>query len=89
MFDGLDIGQGNDTAALAERLEAGAEPMELLGTVEGPYVPPARPSLSKSRDEADHLSYAFVYLDVSLLYQCLDPYADECLAGRIKGVLSA
>lgn len=36
VFDGLDVGQENDTAALAERLEAGADPLELLGSVEGP-----------------------------------------------------
>lgn len=36
VFDGLDVGGGNDTAALAERLEAEAHPLELLGGVEGP-----------------------------------------------------
>jgi hypothetical protein len=36
VFAGLDIGDRNDTAILAERIEAGADPKELLAGVEGP-----------------------------------------------------
>ena len=36
VFDGLDVGGGNDTAALAARLEVESDPLELLGNVEGP-----------------------------------------------------
>lgn len=36
MFDGLDVGGGNDTALLAEALEGGADPLGLLAGIEGP-----------------------------------------------------
>ena len=36
MFDGLDVGCGNDTALLSEALEGGANPLELLAGIEGP-----------------------------------------------------
>lgn len=36
VFDGLDVGSGNDTALLSSLLESGADPLESLGSLEGP-----------------------------------------------------
>jgi hypothetical protein len=36
VFDGLQVGDGNDTALLAEALEGGADPLEMLAEIEGP-----------------------------------------------------
>jgi hypothetical protein len=36
VFDGLEVGGGNDTSLLAQALEGGAHPMELLAGIEGP-----------------------------------------------------
>jgi hypothetical protein len=36
VFAGLKIGDRNDTAIIAERLEAGVDPKELLAGIEGP-----------------------------------------------------
>jgi hypothetical protein len=36
VFDGLEVGDGNDTALIAGELERGMDPLELLARVEGP-----------------------------------------------------
>jgi len=36
VFDGLEVGGGNDTSLLAETLERSADPLELLAGIEGP-----------------------------------------------------
>jgi hypothetical protein len=36
VFDGIEVGGGNDTSVLAKRLEEGVDPLELLGSIEGP-----------------------------------------------------
>ena len=36
LFDGLKVGGANDTSLLAQALEGGADPLELLAGIEGP-----------------------------------------------------
>ena len=36
VFDGIEVGGGNDTSLLSQALEGGADPLELLAGTEGP-----------------------------------------------------